>query len=307
MDDVRLEIRHLKLLDAVAGEGSITGAGRRLHLTQSALSHQLRDAEEKLGTALFLRLGKKMVPTPAGEQLVVCARKVLEDLRNAETRIDGLNGGTRGMIRLSTECYTCYHWLPPLLKKFHGKFPHVDVSIDAGATSQPADALLQGKLDLAIMNSPPRNRSLCVTPMFEDEVMLVMSPGHPLASSEYIRPRDLADETVMIYPPRQESTLLMKVLAPAGVVPKRVLEIPLTEAIIEMAATGTGIGFLDRWAIAPDVERGRIVARPLSSRGFRRRWWMVTLRNQPAPPYLAEFLSLLTNFSPKQARRLRAG
>jgi LysR family transcriptional regulator for metE and metH len=307
MNDVRLEIRHLKLLDAVAGEGSITGAGRRLHLTQSALSHQLRDAEEKLGAALFLRLGKKMIATPAGEQLVACARRVLDELRHAETRIEGLNGGTRGMIRLSTECYTCYHWLPPLLKKFHGKFPQVEISIDAGATAQPADALLEGKLDVAIMVSPPRNQSLRITPMFEDEVMLVMAPTHRLASSEYIRPRDLEGETVMIYPPREESTLLMKILAPAGVAPKRILEVPLTEAIIEMAAAGTGIGFLARWAIAPDVERGRIVARPLSTRGFRRQWCAVTLRNQPTPPYLTEFLTLLTNFAPKQARRLRAG
>src|SRR5256885_16207717 len=119
--DVRLEIRHLKLLAAVAEQGSVTEAGRRLHVTQSALSHQLRDAEEKLGTALFLRLGKKMVLTPAGEKMLVCARKVLDELLGAEGQIAGLNGGTRGVIRVSTECYTCYHWLPPVLKKFHAK------------------------------------------------------------------------------------------------------------------------------------------------------------------------------------------
>src|ERR1700690_4607191 len=96
--DVRLEIRHLKLLAAVAEAGSVTEAGKRLHLTQSALSHQLRDAEEKLGTALFLRLGKKMVLTPAGERLIACARRVLDELSNAEVQIEGLNGGTRGEI-----------------------------------------------------------------------------------------------------------------------------------------------------------------------------------------------------------------
>src|SRR5499427_10694352 len=103
MPDTRLEIRHLKLLAAVAEDGTVTVASRRLHLTQSALSHQLRDAEEKLGTALFLRLGKKMVLTPAGEQLLVCARRVLGDLSSAENQIEGLNGGARGLIRLSTE------------------------------------------------------------------------------------------------------------------------------------------------------------------------------------------------------------
>src|SRR5262249_58386983 len=110
--DVKLEIRHLRLLAAVAQTGSVTEAGKRLHVTQSALSHQLRDAEEKLGAALFLRLGKKMVLTPAGEKLLVSARRVLEELGNTEAQIEGLNGGTKGVIRLSTECYTCYHWLP---------------------------------------------------------------------------------------------------------------------------------------------------------------------------------------------------
>ena len=101
----KLEVRHLKLLVTVAEEGSVTEAGKRLHLTQSALSHQLRDAEEKLGTALFLRLGRKMVLTPAGERLIACARRVLNELADTEVQIEGLNGGSRGEIRLSTECY----------------------------------------------------------------------------------------------------------------------------------------------------------------------------------------------------------
>src|SRR5258706_12334550 len=104
--DVNLEIRHLKLLTAVAEEQSVTEAGKRLHLTQSALSHQLRDAEEKLGTALFLRLGRKMVLTPAGERLIVCARRVLDELSNTEVQIEGLNGGAPGEVRLTTETYT---------------------------------------------------------------------------------------------------------------------------------------------------------------------------------------------------------
>src|SRR6266481_1416341 len=140
----KLEVRHLKLLVTVAEEGSVTEAGKRLHLTQSALSHQLRDAEEKLGTALFLRLGRKMVLTPAGERLLACARRVLDELSNTEVQIEGLNGGARGEIRLSTECYTCYHWLPPLLKKFHSRYADVEINIDATYTNRPADALREG-------------------------------------------------------------------------------------------------------------------------------------------------------------------
>ena len=303
---VKLEVRHLKLLTAVAEEGSVTAAGKRLHLTQSALSHQLKDAEEMLGTALFLRLGKKMVPTAAGETLLACAYRVLQELASTEARIDGLDGEARGSVRLSTECYTCYHWLPPVLQKFHKRFPKVNVNIDAQVTNSAAEALLQGKLDVAVLSDPPKNRSLRLTPMFEDEVFIIMSPDHRLAAAAQIQPRDLAGETILVYPPKEESTLLNAVMKPAGVEPGRLLELPLTEVIIEMAAAGNGIGFLAGWAVALHVQTKRIVARPLSNRGFRRQWYAATLRNQPAPPFLAEFVELLSTCSPKQARRQTA-
>ena len=305
--DVKLEIRHLRLLAAIAATGSVTEAGKRLHLTQSALSHQLRDAEEKLGTALFLRLGKRMVLTPAGEKLLISAEKVLEELKTAESQIVGLNGGTRGIIRISTECYTCYHWLPPVLKKFHARFPKVEVSIDAEYTHRPIEALLDGKLDVAILNCtpPPRNSSLRLMPMFEDELVLVLAPKHPLAAKAQISPKELATETVLIYPPREESTFLLA-LRKAGVEPERIMEIQLTEGIIELAAAGTGVGFLARWAVAPYAETGKVILRPLTSRGFRRVWHAATLRNQPTPAYVTEFLDVLSAYCPKQARLVRA-
>ena len=292
--NVRLEIRHLKLLMAVAEKGSVTEAGRRLHVTQSALSHQLRDAEEKLGTELFLRLGKKMVLTPAGEKLLESARKVLDELRDAETHIEELNGGTHGVVRVSTECYTCYHWLPPVLKKFHTKFPHVEVDIVLEATAHPIPALLEGKLDVAVVSCTPRNKSLRLTPTCEDEMMIVMAKQHRLASLPYVQPRDLAAETVLCYPPKEESTLCLKVLRPAGIVPERIVAIPLTESIVDMASAGLGVALLARWAIGSYLQAGRVVARPLSKSGFRRQWYAATLRNRPFPPYLTEFVTLLT-------------
>jgi LysR family transcriptional regulator, regulator for metE and metH len=291
--DVRLEVRHLKLLMAVAEKGSVTEAGRSLHVTQSALSHQLRDAEEKLGTSLFLRLGKKMVLTPAGEKLLESAHKVLDELRGAETHIERLNGGTHGVVRVSTECYTCYHWLPPVLKKFHAKFPHVEVDIVLEATPQPIPALLEGKLDVAVVSCPVRNKSLRLTPTCEDEMMIVMGPRHRLAALSYVQPRDLAGETVLCYPPKEESTLCSKVLRPAGIVPERILAIPLTESILDMASAGLGVALLARWAIGTYLQAGRVVARPLSKQGFRRQWYAATLRNRPTPPYLTEFVNLL--------------
>ena len=304
--DVNLEIRHLKLIAAIAEEKSVTAAAKRLFLTQSALSHQLRDAEERLGTALFLRLGKSMAPTAAGEKLIDCARRLLGELREAESHVRQMNGGMHGVIRLSTECYTCYHWLPPVLERFHVRFPKIEVCIDLDGAGDPAERVLDGRLDVAVMSSPPPNRNLYLAPLGEDEMVLVTSPKNPLADKRSIRPHDLSRETLLIYPPRAESTLIRKVLEPAGIQPFRVMEIPLTEAIMEMVAAGTGVAFMAHWAAAPYVAGGRVVALPLCDSGFHRHWYAVTLNRQPMAPFMKEFLNLLSFDCSKHMRRLSA-
>src|SRR5438270_4682286 len=192
-----LEIRHLKLVVAVAEEGSVTAASRRLHVTQSALSHQLRDAEEKIGAPLFLRLSKRMVPTPAGERLLQSARTILGELERTEREI-GNGGSDAGLIRLSTECYTCYHWLPALLKEFRKKYPKVEISIDGGATHDPLIALREGRLDVGVVSGDVTDRTLRVDNLFEDDLLVVMAPDHKLANKRSVRPQELAGENLII-------------------------------------------------------------------------------------------------------------
>jgi LysR family transcriptional regulator, regulator for metE and metH len=301
---ISLELRHLKLLAAIVEAGSVTGAALRLHLTQSALSHQLREAEEKIGTALFLRIKKKMLLTPAGEELLGSARRVLSELERTEERLRGF-GETAGTIRLSTECYTCYHWLPPVLKAFRRRFPGVDVRIDLEATRRTVAALLEGKLDLGIISSEPDARSLQLHPILEDEMVVVMPEAHRLAQRGHLRPRDLAQETLLIYPPREDS-LLLRLLARAGVLPKAVLEVPLTEAIVEMARAGIGVGFLAQWAVPPRQSAG-LAKRPLTRLGIHRLWKAATLRGQKLNPSLEGFLRLLAEVGrPLSVTRARA-
>jgi len=161
-----LEVRHLQLVAAVADVGSLTRAGDRLQLTQSALSHQLRDIEERLGAALFLRIGRRLAPTPAGERLLESARDILDRLRQAEDAIRHLGQQRAGVLRITTECTTCYHWLPPLLTTYRGRFPAVEVRIDVEATSRPVQRLLDGAIDLALMSTPIRDRRLASRPVF---------------------------------------------------------------------------------------------------------------------------------------------
>src|SRR5260221_550931 len=179
--DMDLEIRHLQLVAAVADVGSLTRAGDRLHLTQSALSHQLRDIESRLGAPLFLRVGKRLVLTPAGERLLASARDVLAQLQHAEQEIRQMGAERAGILRITTECYTCYHWLPPLLKRYRHRFPRVEVRIDVDSTQHPIEKLLAGKIDLGIVSKPVTDRRLASRPVFRDEVVLILSPDHRLA------------------------------------------------------------------------------------------------------------------------------
>ena len=142
-----LEVRHLRLVTAIADQGSVTSAANHLHLTQSALSHQLKDIEDRLGASLFQRLSKRMVLTQAGNRLLEAARSILVELQRAEDEIRETAKVREGVLRISTECYTCYHWLPSRMKMYSQKFPRVEVRIVAEATRHPFKALPDGKLD----------------------------------------------------------------------------------------------------------------------------------------------------------------
>ncbi len=293
-----LEIRHLQLVAAVADLGSLTRAGDRLHLTQSALSHQLRDIESRLGAPLFLRIGKRLVLTPAGDRLLASAKEVLAQLQRTEEEIRRMGREQAGVLRLTTECYTCYHWLPPLLMHYRRRFPRVEVRIDVDATHHPLEMLLAGKIDIGIVSSEVNDRRLTVKPVFEDEVVLVASKRHRFAQQTHVKVADLRDETLFVYPPREESTVLQKVLLPAGASPARVDEVMLTEAILELVKAGLGVSFLARWAVQPMVDAGAIVARPLTARGLHRIWSAAMPKDLASLDYVAAFVELLQEHAP---------
>ncbi len=293
MSVMRLEIRHLRLITAIADEGSVTRAAGRLHLTQSAVSHQLRDVETRIGAPLFLRLKKRMVPTPAGEKLLGSARALLLEVARVEEDLGRLASNREGVLRLATECYTCYHWVPPVLAEYARMHPRVDVQIVSDATRQPLEALLEGRLEVGVVSTPVVDGRLSLTPLFSDEMVAVMSPGHPLASRERVRPEDFADETLILYTGPEDSTLFQRVLTPANVAPRQLMQVQLTEAIVEMVKAGLGISCLARWAVEREIASGDLAAVRLSHGGLRRRWCAATLRATAGLGYVQDFVRLL--------------
>jgi LysR family transcriptional regulator for metE and metH len=290
---IQLEIRHLRLVTSIADEGSVTRAAGKLHLTQSALSHQLRDVETKIGAPLFLRLKKRMVPTPAGEKLLSSARPLLLEVARVEEEVSRLASDKEGVLRVATECYTCYHWLPPVMAEYVRMRPRVDVVIAADETRRPLEALIDGRLEVAVVSTPVADGRLTLTPLFSDEMVAVMSPSHPYAKKDRIRPEDFARETLILYTSPQDSTLYKRVLVPAGVTPKRHIQVQLTEAIVQMVKADMGISCLARWAIEHEVAAGELVAVRLSHGGLRRKWYAATLRAASGIGYVQDFVKLL--------------
>ena len=297
-----LEVRHLTLIDAIAQAGSVTAAARRLHLTQSALSHQLLDLEARAGLQFFTRLGRRMMLTPAGERVLTSAHRVLDDLSRAEGDLRAMAAGHTGVLRLCTECNTGYHWLPPLLHDFQTRFPRVDVNIKVEATNRPLDALLAGEIDLAIMTSRVTDPRVEGRPVFQDELMAVVPPSHPFARRPFIEPADFATEHMLLHrTDRKTSYTFSRILAPAAVEPLRASEVPLTEAILELIKAGIGVGVLAGWAIDPARRAGSVVGVRIGRDGVRRTWTAVTLKDRVVTPWMTAFINLLAARGPSGA------
>lgn len=292
-----MEIRHLKLIKTVAEEGNLTNAGKKLFLTQSALSHQLKEMEEKFGAPLFQRIGKKMVLTQVGDRILHTARKVIDELEITEHEVKKMVSGEHGVLRISTECYTCYHWLPGLLKSYSRWFPKVDVQIITEATRQPMQFLLEGKLDLAIVScltKQEENNRFKFTELFIDEMVMVIPKKHRFIAQDYVYPEQLADEHLICYTaPTEFLDIFQRVLNPAGITPRKISKIQLTEAIIEMVRANIGITVMATWAIKPYLRSKQLETRPLANHALQRHWYAVTLNGKNTPRFIDCFVKHL--------------
>jgi LysR family transcriptional regulator, regulator for metE and metH len=301
---MNLEVRHLDLVRAVVEEGGLTRAGKRLGLSQSALSHQLHDVEEQFGVSFFHRIGRRLTLAPAGERILQAALLVLPEIERTEMDLRQDPGKMFGTIRLSADCYTCYQWFPDIVRRFARKYPSVDLKIVTEATQNPVQALLKNELDVAVVSQRTHDRRLKTTNLFDDELVAVTAAGHPLADREYLRPKDFSSETLVSYPSHSTSPLSLRVLQPAAIRPKEVWEIPLTEAILEIVKAGFGIGVLPRWAAQPHLENGEYQAIQITSRGLRRKWYAAVRWIKSPPDSLTAFLQALRNESMAALRRL---
>jgi LysR family transcriptional regulator, regulator for metE and metH len=290
-----IEIRHLRLMVAVAQQGSLTAVARGLGLTQPALSRQLRELEVWLRAPLFERTARRMVLTPAGEELTATARRVLAEVESVERQImTGECAMARGRVRVATECYTAYHWLPRVLRDFQTRWPNVDLIVTPEHTAAPIAALRHNDLDVALVYHRGNDPRIRFERLFDDEVVVVTSPDHRFARSSTVRPSALADEHVIVYGSLSAgSSVVRDILNAADVEPAKITQVQLTEAILELVAAGLGVALLARWAVAPAVKARSVHVARLGKHGYRRTWYAAVRAADVRPNFQFDLIDLL--------------
>lgn len=269
----RLEIRHLRMLQAMASTGNITHAAVLLKLTQSALSHQIREAERRLGVALFVRAGKRMQMTPAAQSLNEEAGRILSQLHQVETRVTRPDAAARDAVRIGCGAYSCYRWLPRFLTEFQIGAADVDIEVVADATQQPVKALQDRKIDVAVTSSAPPKSALRSLRLFRDELILITARDHPLAGKNVITAEDLRDQVYISYSDvAEKGHEFDALLKPAHVSYRRLMKVELTEAIIELVIGGFGVSILSRWAVSHYLKSGALASARVTPRGLYVEW-----------------------------------
>lgn len=301
------EMRHLRLMLAVAEERTLTRAASRLRLTTSALSHQLRQLESLAGVAMFHRDGRSMRTTRAGDTLVAAARNALEAVQDAEARLRG-DGLEPEVIRLCTHCYTGYAWLPSIIAAFARGHSDVEVRLSVEATQNPFAALLERKLDLVLTLHRPSNGNFMVQPLFHDELVLLVPPTHRLANQSWVSLSEFRTEHLILHPENiEESLFFSEHLAPAGIRPKRFTGVMLTEAIVEMVKAGLGVTVLPRWTAARLLgSNGALRGTRISRRGVSIRWYSVTRKKRDNALALAALIKEIRTQMLRRTKSTRA-
>ncbi|HEY9364131.1 MAG TPA: LysR family transcriptional regulator [Chitinophagaceae bacterium] len=291
---MNLEIRHLKLVKAIVEEGSMANAIDKLHLTPSALSHQLREAELQIGTKIFYRINKKLILTDVGEKILASANAVLNEMDKIEKEVEQIIKGETGTIRISTECYTSYHWLPGVLKKFNTDFPNIKIQIVFEATHQPIQKLLQGDIDLAITSDPITNSNIEYIELFKDEMVALVSESHSWNEKEFVVAEDFRTENLIIHSePLDSATVYQRLLTPASVKPANLTILPLTEASVEMVKADMGVIVMAKWALKPYLNNGCVRTVRVTPGGLYRQHYAAILNNNDAPEYYDYFIKFL--------------
>ncbi|MEI3788215.1 MULTISPECIES: LysR family transcriptional regulator [unclassified Chryseobacterium] len=287
-----MEIKFLKLIKTIAEEGSIAGSSEKLFLTQSALSHQLKDLEIQLGFKVFYRTRNKWELTEEGNVLYKTACTVMDSIGNGLNAIQQIRAGAAGTIKISTECYSFYQGLPLFIQKMKVLYPEIEVDLVLEATHKPVLKVISNEIDIAVVTSmPSSNKELVSIEIFEDEIFAVLHQENLLNDSEYLTADDFLDVHLIIHSfPLKTVSVYEEFLNPNGIVPAKISSVPLTEVTLEMVQANIGITCMPKWALKSFKLSDELKFKKIGSKGLKRKHYLVVRKSDIGKKYINDFL-----------------
>ncbi|WP_417728396.1 LysR substrate-binding domain-containing protein [Roseovarius sp.] len=290
---MHIEFRHLKTIRAIHQAGGLARAADLLHITQSALSHQIKGLEDQAGVELFVRRSKPLRLSAAGQRLLRLAERILPEIEALEAEFEGLREGSAGRLHIAIECHACFEWLFPVLERFRKTWGEVDVDIRPGLAFDALPALQKEEVDLVVSSDPEDLPGISFKPLFDYEPVFVASSQHPLAQKPYVEAADFRDEVLITYPvDRSRLDVFTELLTPAKVEPKSIRQVELTAVILLLVASNRGVAVLPDWVVREVKTSSDYVTRPLTAKGKTKRLYAAIRDEDADKPYMAHLLKL---------------
>ena len=279
-DTVHLTLRQLKVFESVARHLNYTRAAAELHLTQPAVSMQVKQLEGSLGVALFEQLGKRIHLTEAGREVLAYARTVTQQLDELEAVLNRLKGMSGGRLRISVAT-TANYFIPTPLGAFSRRYPDVTVTLDVTNRETLLRQLTENSIDLAIMGQPPAEADVEAQAFLENPLVIVAPPDHPLASQKGTPLTRLQEEIFLVREPGSGTRMAMeRFFAERGMRLKTGMEVGSNEAIKQSVQAGLGLGLLSRATIEQELALKRLVVLDIEDFPIMRHWYVVHRRGK---------------------------
>ena len=282
-------MRQLQVFECAVRHVSFSRAAEELHLTQPAVSMQIREIEASAGVPLFERINGKLFVTEAGQELTVHAREILRALDSADEALDALKGLRGGRIEIAVTS-TAQYLVPQLLVEFRRRFPAVEMRLSARNRKAVIEQLIGNEVALAIMGRPPEAAATEGTPFAPHPFVIVAAPDHRLASRRRIPVAALADETLLVREPGSGTrTAMESYFGEHGVEISDGMELASNETIKQAVMAGMGISFISRHTVGLELRTGRLALLRVQGLPVMRQWYVVHLASKRLSPAAAAF------------------
>lgn len=288
-----IERAHLNIIKALHDNGTLTEAANELHLTQSALSHQIRSLEEKLGLSLWKKEGRQLRLTQAGTTVLSLAQQILPVIHKTEQTLQAYVEGKQGMLRIGVECYPCYKWLTGVIASFLTNHSDVDIDIVNKFQFTGLNALLNNHIDILVTPDPIREKQLQYTSLFDYESVLVLHKDNPLAKKKVISPLMLADQSLLTFPVANERLdIFSHFLTPAQTEPKLLKKIESIDIMIQMVAFDRGVCVLPEWLANEYCQTLPLTTVQLGRKGIQKSLYAGIRNNDIEVSFINSFIDL---------------